>query len=74
MVTREQEIYHSTNGDRWFLCRDGERIFVLHKANESSGGKTTQIDLGDFLRKGNAGPEHQALLQMIGGILDDEST
>jgi hypothetical protein len=36
----EREIYHSENGDRWFLCRDEEeRVFVLHKANLSSGGR-----------------------------------
>jgi hypothetical protein len=70
MTAREQEIYHSANGDRWFLCRDHDRVFVLHRANESSGGRITQIELGDFLRKGNAGPEHQALLQMIGRLLD----
>jgi hypothetical protein len=70
MTTREKEIYHSANGDRWFLCRDRDRVFVLHRANESSGGRITQIDLGDFLRKGNAGPEHQALLQMVGSLID----
>jgi hypothetical protein len=31
----------------------------------------TPVELGDFLRKGNAGPEHQALRHMIGGLLDD---
>jgi hypothetical protein len=71
MTSQEREIYHSTNGDRWFLCRDRERVFVLHNANEASGGKLTQIELGDFLRKGNSGPEHQALIQMIGRILDN---
>jgi hypothetical protein len=30
----------------------------------------TPVELGDFLRKGNAGPEHQALRHMIGGLLD----
>jgi hypothetical protein len=29
------------------------------------------MELGDFLRKGNAGPEHQALRQMIGSLLDE---
>jgi len=70
MTSKEQEIYSSANGDQWHLCREGEHVFVVHRANESSGGKLTPVELGDFLRKGNAGPEHQALRRMIGGLLD----
>jgi hypothetical protein len=70
MATKRREIYYSPNGDRWFLCREGDRVFVLHSANESSGGKLTPIELGDFLRKGNAGAEHLALRDMIGGLTD----
>jgi hypothetical protein len=67
----EREIYHSENGDRWFLCRDeDERVFVLHKANLSSGGTATKIELGDFLGRGKAGPEHQALSWLIGSLVD----
>jgi hypothetical protein len=67
----EREIYHSENGDRWFLCRDeDERVFVLHKANVSSGGTATKIELGDFLGRGKAGPEHQALSWLIGSLVD----
>jgi hypothetical protein len=54
-----------------FMCREEDHVFVLHHATESSGGKLTPVELGDFLRKGNAGAEHQALRQMIGGLLDD---
>ena len=71
MTSKEREIYSSANGDRWILCREGDHVFVLHRANESSGGKLTPVELRDFLRKGNAGPEHQALRHMIGGLLDD---
>jgi hypothetical protein len=66
----EREIYHSENGDRWFLCREDERVFVLHKANVSSGGTATKIELGDFLGRGKAGPEHQALSRLIGRLVD----
>ena len=69
MAVRERQIYQSANGDRWLLCRD-DRLFVLHRANEPSGGKLTPMELGDFLRKGNAGPENQELRQMIGSLLD----
>ena len=73
MPKHEREIYHSENGDRWFLCRDeDDRTFVLHKANASSGGKVTSIELGDFLGKGKAGPEHQALARLVGGLAEDQ--
>jgi hypothetical protein len=42
MSDHEREIYHSENGDRWWLCRDDGRVFVLHKANDSSGGTVTK--------------------------------
>jgi hypothetical protein len=72
MPHHEREIYHSENGDRWLLCRaDDGRTFVLHKANVPSGGKVTSIELGDFLGRGKAGPEHQALARLIGGLVED---
>ena len=71
MSNRQHEIYHSENGDRWLLCRDDDgRAFVLHKATVSSGGSATKIELGDFLGRGKAGPEHQALSRMIGRLVD----
>ena len=71
MSDHQREIYHSENGDRWLLCRDNDgRVFVLHKANVSSGGTATKIELGDFLGRGKAGPEHQALARLIGSLVD----
>ena len=71
MPDRQREIYHSENGDKWFLCRDEDgRVFVLHKANLSSGDATTKIELADFLEIGKAGPEHQALALLIGSLVD----
>jgi hypothetical protein len=72
MPSNEREIYRSENGDRWLLCREDSQVFVLHRANEPSGGKLTRIELEDFLRKGNAGPEHQALVRLIGSLVDHE--
>ena len=67
MSDRQREIYHSENGDRWLLSRDDDgRAFILHKANPSSGG----IELGDFLGAGKAGPEHQALIRLIGSLVE----
>jgi hypothetical protein len=71
MSDYQREIYHSENGDSWFLCRgDDSRIFVLHKANVSSGGTTTKIELSEFLGRGKSGPEHQALAGLIGSLVD----
>jgi hypothetical protein len=73
MSDHQREIYHSENGDRWLLCRDDDgRVFVLHKANVSSGGTATKIELGDFFGRGKAGPEHQALSRLIGSLVDED--
>jgi hypothetical protein len=73
MPNQQREIYSSENGDSWLLCRDdGGRVFVLHKGNMSSGGTRTKIELGDFLGRGKAGPEDQALVSLIGSLLDKE--
>ena len=73
MSEHQREIYHSENGDRWLLCRDENgRAFVLHKANVSSGGTATEIELGNFLGRGKSGPEHQALARLIGSLVDSD--
>jgi hypothetical protein len=55
------------------LCRDDDgRVFVLHKANVPSGGTVTKIELGDFLARGRAGPEHQALARLIGSLVEKD--
>jgi hypothetical protein len=72
MPSKEREIYRNENGDQWLLCRDDNQVFVLHRANKPSGGMLTHIALGDFLRKGNAGSEHQALVRLIGSLVDNE--
>jgi hypothetical protein len=63
MSTNQRKIYVSENGDRWWLCEE-----VLHEANLSSGGKSTKIEIGDFLGTGKTGPEHQSLLRLIGEL------
>ena len=44
---------------------------VEHRPNVSSGGRTSLIEIGQFLRAGGNGPEHQALLRRIGTLVDD---
>ena len=71
MPTRE--IYTSPNGDRWLLARDsaGGPVYVEHEPNAPSGGRAHSLSVGEFLRPGAAGPEHQALLQLIGSLVAD---
>jgi hypothetical protein len=43
----------------------------IHRAQrEPSGGKVTKIELGDFLGERRAGPEHQALVRLIGSLAE----
>ena len=72
MPDRRLELYFSSNGDRWLLERDeatGHAV-VVHRANESSGGAVTHIPVGAFLHSGHGGPEQQALLRLIGTLVD----
>jgi hypothetical protein len=66
-------LYESANGDIWRLVRDPRSgvAMVEHQPNASSGGRTSLTEIGKFLRAGGSGPEHQALLQLIGTLVDD---
>ena len=66
-------LYESANGDVWRLVRDPQSgvAKVEHEPNASSGGRTSLIEIGKFLRVGADGPEQQALLQLIGTLVDD---
>jgi hypothetical protein len=73
MTTQRRLLYTSSSGDAWYLCRERSgNIVVSHEPNLASGGKSSQIDLGTFLAKGNHGPEHQSLLQLIGELVDPQ--
>jgi hypothetical protein len=69
-MTTQRKLYNSKNGDSWWLCRDGNRVFVLHETNLSAGGKTTNLELGDFLSSGKGGPEHESLVNLIGRLVE----
>jgi hypothetical protein len=71
MTIEARTLYTSSSGDTWFLCRSRSGdIVVSHQPNRASGGKRSEIDLSTFLVKGNKGPEHQALRQLIGELID----
>jgi len=70
----QRVLYNSPNGDRWLLKRDPASgdVFVRHEANVPSGGKRTDIDIGEFLSTGQRNPEHQALLRLIGTLVENK--
>ena len=71
MTTQRRRLYTSSNGDKWFLCRERSGgVVVSHEPNASSGGKASQIALAEFLAKQNQGPEHEALHQLIAELVD----
>jgi hypothetical protein len=64
------ELYRSSSGDAWFLDLDPSgAAVVIHEANRPSGGKVTSTEIGVFLGSGN-GPEQQALLRLIGTLVE----
>ena len=65
-----RELYRSENGDAWFIGRKptNDHAFIIHQPNAPSGGRLSDIELDDFLRRGN-GPEQQALLRLIGTLV-----
>ena len=70
-MSDRRELYRSPNGDTWFLGREptNGHAFVIHQPNAPSGGRLSHIELVDFLRAG-AGPEQQALLRLIGTLVE----
>ena len=71
MSVEKRELYSSANGDRWFLAREAAtgHVFIKHEANAPSGGQTSDVEIGEFLRRGGQAPEHQALLRLIGTLV-----
>ena len=69
---KTRELYHSANGDRWYLARDpaSERVFIKHEANLPSGGHMADIEIGTFLKSSALGPEHRELLLLIGTLVE----
>lgn len=64
--------YSGENGDRWLLVRgpEPERVFVRHEAKASSGGRTADLEIAEFLIRGVYGPEHVELLRLIGSLVE----
>jgi len=76
MALETRELHRIADGDRWSLVRDpgSGRVFVRHEPNASSGGRASDIEVGDFLVRGGRGPEHQELLRLIGTLVEGGSS
>jgi hypothetical protein len=70
-MPERRELYRSPNGDSWFLGREptNGHAFIIHQPNAPSGGRLSHIELGQFLRDAK-GPEQQALLRLIGTLVE----
>jgi hypothetical protein len=67
-----RELYHSANGDRWYLAYDASiGVFIRHEPNLASGGKKTDVEIGAFLGQPGQGPEKQELLRLIGTLVTE---
>ncbi len=71
-MSERRELYRSPNGDAWYLGREPQNghAFVIHQPNPASGGHVSHIELGAFLLQGGSSPERQALLRLIGTLVD----
>ena len=71
MPLQARALYTSSNGDNWSLQRNRDgNVVVSHQPNGASGGQQAEIDLGTFLAEANQGPQHQALRQLIGELIE----
>jgi hypothetical protein len=48
MSDHQRDIYHSENGDRWFLCRGDDRRICPAQSQRVVGRITTKIELSEF--------------------------
>lgn len=73
-MIQERRLYGSANGDRWDLVREpgSGRVFVRHRPNVPSGGRATEVEVGEFLARGGHGPQHAELLRLIGTLVEAE--
>ena len=72
MPIRQRRLHRSAKGDTWSLAREPATggVFVRHEANPASGGQATDMDLGAFLGTGEQHPEHEALIRLIGTLVE----
>jgi hypothetical protein len=72
-MENRREVYRSSNGDVWFLVRNPDgRFYVQHQPNQASGGKSSCLDVATFLATSPQGPQHQAIVSLIGSLVEGE--
>jgi len=60
-----EDLYRSSNGDAWWLETAPDGLFVIHEANEASGGYKSRLPAKEFLRWGGPGPEVASLRRAL---------
>ena len=70
-ATLAASVMYPIRGAVTFKAPVGINVASDALANLSSGGRVTEIDIGTFLGTGARGPEHQELLRMIAGLVED---
>ena len=74
MDVETRELYHSANGDRWYLaCDPAAVVFIRHEPNRASGGKISNIEIGTFLSQPGQSPDKQELLRLIATLVTGSS-
>ncbi|WP_329959737.1 serine protease [Paraburkholderia translucens] len=74
MKANSVELYVSPNGDTWLLGIGADELPVVHHVpNAASGGRPSEISVATFLSSGQAGPQRDALLQLIGQFVRDRA-
>lgn len=68
MSMTPQDVYRSSNGDRWQLLYESSthQTIVRHLPNASSGGTASDLPAEAFLRIGGSGPEFDAVRRALG--------
>lgn len=66
----ERVFYESCNDDVWLLTRDPVEDARRGAQADSALAAGHCTEIGKFLRNGASGPEQQALLHLIGALLD----
>ena len=75
-MMQRRELYRSApNGDQWSLVREpaSGRVFIEHAPNVSSGGRTTHIEIEDFLAHGGMAPSIRPYCGLSGHWLRSRS-
>jgi hypothetical protein len=67
MAITAEDFYRSSNGDRWQLVRDttSGKSFVRHEPNLSSGGRTVETEVDEFLARTGSSPQNLALRALL---------